>query len=139
MTKKAFEMIAAGLEDAIAIVRAEAAPGSFRVHAPTDIDVLKIRRGLGLTREAFAMRFGLELGTVRDWEQRKRKPEGPARVLLAVIEKEPDAVTRALTSVGGGSGKSVARRGGAAVRALKGRSGESVQRAARQPGPTKRA
>ena len=46
---------------------------------------------MGLTREAFAMRFGLRLGTVRDWEQRKRRPEGAARVLLTVIEKEPEA------------------------------------------------
>jgi putative transcriptional regulator len=98
MTKKAFNMIAAGLADAIAIAKGEADPATYRVHAPADIDVLKIRRALGLTREAFAMRFGLELGTVRDWEQRKRKPEGPARVLLAVIEQEPEAVTRALAA-----------------------------------------
>jgi len=37
-------------------------------------------------------------GTVRDWEQRKRRPEGAARVLLTVIEKEPDAVGRALAA-----------------------------------------
>jgi putative transcriptional regulator len=53
---------------------------------------------MGLTREAFAMRFGLRLGTVRDWEQRKRRPEGAARVLLTVIEKEPGAVTRSLAA-----------------------------------------
>jgi putative transcriptional regulator len=42
------------------------------------------------------MRFGLQLGTVRDWEQRKRQPDGAARVLLTVIDKEPEAVERAL-------------------------------------------
>ena len=99
MTKKAFEKIAAGLTDAIAIVKGEADPAYYRVHAPADIDVLKIRRDMGLTREAFAMRFGLQLGTVRDWEQRKRRPEGPARVLLAVIEAEPAAVIRALAAI----------------------------------------
>ena len=98
MSKKAFEQIAAGLEDAIAIAKGEADPAAYRVHAPADIDVLKIRQSLGLTREAFAMRFGLEVGTVRDWEQRKRRPEGPARVLLTVIKNEPDAVTRSLTT-----------------------------------------
>jgi putative transcriptional regulator len=96
VSKKAFEQIAAGLADAIAIARGEADPATYRVHAPADIDVLLIRRRLGLTREAFAARFGLQLGTVRDWEQRKRRPEGAARVLLTVIEREPDAVTRAL-------------------------------------------
>ena len=49
-------------------------------------------------REAFAMRFGLRLGAVRDWEQRKRRPEGGARVLLTVIEKVPEAVARALAA-----------------------------------------
>jgi putative transcriptional regulator len=98
MTKKAFDKIAAGLADAIAIAKGEADPGTYRVHAPAEIDVLKIRRKMGLTREIFAMRFGLQLGTVRDWEQRKRRPEGAARVLLAVIESEPEAVTRALAA-----------------------------------------
>jgi putative transcriptional regulator len=96
MSKKAFDKIAEGLTDAIAIAKGEADPVTYQVHVPTDINVLKIRRALGLTREAFAMRFGLPLGTVRDWEQRKRRPEGAARVLLTVIESEPEAVTRAL-------------------------------------------
>lgn len=99
MSRKAFEKIAEGLTEAIAIAKGEADPATYRVHEPADIDVLKIRRALGLTREAFAMRFGLPVGTVRDWEQRKRRPEGAARVLLAVIETEPDAVTRALATV----------------------------------------
>jgi putative transcriptional regulator len=77
VSKKAFEQIAAGLADAIAIAKGEADPATYRIHAPADIDALKIRRGLGLTREAFAARFGHQVGTVRDWEQRKRKPKAP--------------------------------------------------------------
>ena len=96
MGSKAFDKIAAGLTDAIAIAKGEADPATYRVHTPADIDVVKIRKSMGLTREAFALRFGLTLGTVRDWEQRKRKPDGAARVLLTVIDKEPEAVTRAL-------------------------------------------
>ena len=83
-------------EAPIAIARGEADPATYRVHTPADIDVVKIRKSMGLTREAFALRFGLTLGTVRDWEQRKRKPDGAASVLLTVIDKEPEAVTRAL-------------------------------------------
>src|ERR1700680_5178167 len=98
MSKKAFDQISAGAADAIAIARGEAEPGSYRVHVPDDVDVMRIRRNMGLTRDAFAMRFGLQLGTVRDWEQRKRRPEGAARVLLTVIDKEPEAVTRALAA-----------------------------------------
>jgi putative transcriptional regulator len=78
--KNAFDKIAAGLTDAIAIAKGEADPATYRVHAPSDIDVLKIRHSMGLTREAFAMRFGLNLATVRDWEQHKRRPDGPAGV-----------------------------------------------------------
>jgi putative transcriptional regulator len=59
----------------------------------------RVSRDAG-TREAFAMHFGLQLGTVRDWEQHKRKPDGAARVLLTVIEREPEAVTRALAAAG---------------------------------------
>jgi putative transcriptional regulator len=99
MSKKAFDKIAAGLVEAIAIAKGEADPATYRVHVPADVDVVRIRRKMGLTRAAFASRFGLQLGTVRDWEQRKRRPEGAARVLLAVIEKEPEAVTRALAAV----------------------------------------
>jgi putative transcriptional regulator len=108
MSKKAFEQIAAGLADAIAIAKGEADRATYRIHAPADIDALKIRRGLRLTREAFAARFGLQVGTVRDWEQRKRKPEGAARVLLTVIEREPDAVTRALVEAGRGESQAAA-------------------------------
>ena len=98
MSKKAFDEIAAGLADAIAIAKGEADPATYRVNVPADVDVLRIRRKMGLTREAFARRFGLQLGTVRDWEQRKRRPEGAARVLLTVIEREPEAVTRSLAA-----------------------------------------
>jgi putative transcriptional regulator len=55
-----------------------------------------IRLLLGLTQEQFAKRFGLPLGTVRDWEQGAHKPDRAAEVLLKVIAKEPDAVMRAL-------------------------------------------
>lgn len=55
-----------------------------------------LRERLGLSQEAFARRFHLSLRTVQDWEQQRRVPEGPARVLLQVIERDPQAVERAL-------------------------------------------
>ncbi len=78
------------------IARGAADPGSYRVYVPADIDVQSIRKKLNLSQSEFASRFGIPPGTLRDWEQRRRKPEGPARVLLMVIDKEPDAVSRAL-------------------------------------------
>ncbi len=56
----------------------------------------KLRLGLGLTQEAFARQFQIALGTVRDWEQNVRMPDGTAVTYLRAIEKIPDAVRQAL-------------------------------------------
>jgi putative transcriptional regulator len=61
-------------------------------------DVPAIRKKLGFTQQDFARSFGVSLGTLRNWEQGLRLPEGPARVLLTVIDREPEAVKRALSS-----------------------------------------
>jgi putative transcriptional regulator len=60
------------------------------------VDVVATRGKLGLSQEQFAAAFGVSLGTVRNWEQGRRTPDGPALVLLTVIEKSPRAVLRAL-------------------------------------------
>lgn len=57
-----------------------------------------VRRRLSLTQAEFARRFQVSLGTVRDWEQGRRQPDGPAQVLLWVIDREPEAVLRALAA-----------------------------------------
>jgi putative transcriptional regulator len=79
-----------------AIARGEADPATYRVYVPADVDVRKIRSALKMSQAQFAARFGLPASTIRDWEQNRRKPEGAARVLLQVIKKEPEAVSRAL-------------------------------------------
>ena len=60
------------------------------------IDVKTMRRRLGLSQAAFAAKFGFQAATLRNWEQRRTYPDGPARVLLAVIAKHPEAVEDAL-------------------------------------------
>jgi len=60
------------------------------------VDVAAIRVKLGLTQSEFAKRFGIPLGTIRDWEQGRRTPEATARTLLLVIKHDPKAVDRAL-------------------------------------------
>jgi putative transcriptional regulator len=50
-----------------------------------------VRNRTGLTQTAFAARIGVPVETVRNWEQGKRSPRGPARALLKVIEEAPDA------------------------------------------------
>jgi putative transcriptional regulator len=61
-------------------------------------DVRALRTRLGLSQEAFAARFGFSVDAVRQYESRRRVPTGPARTLLRVIAREPDAVTRALAN-----------------------------------------
>lgn len=57
-----------------------------------------VRRKLALTQEAFAERFRIPLGTLRDWEQGRREPDQAAAAYLRVIEREHEAVDRALAS-----------------------------------------
>ena len=61
---------------------------------PTDVKAIRTR--FGLSQEKFAKTFALNLATLRDWEQERRMPHGPARTLLQIIEREPEAVRRAL-------------------------------------------
>ena len=85
----------ASMKEAVAIVRGEAEPA--RVHLPPDVpDVRAIRGRLGLSRPAFAERFGLAVAAVRDWEQGLRRPDPAARVLLRVIARSPEVVAQAV-------------------------------------------
>jgi putative transcriptional regulator len=83
-------------EEARAIARGEADPSTYKTHVPAEIDVKAIRQELSMTQAEFSARYGFPLGTLRDWEQGKGKPDTSARVLLLVISKEPQAVERAL-------------------------------------------
>lgn len=56
----------------------------------------RIRRKLGLTQEAFAERFQIPIGTLRDWEQCRSAPDQTAKTYLSMIEHEPEAVLRAI-------------------------------------------
>ena len=89
---KAFEKIMEGLEDAHAYLNGDRA--GFTVHQidVSDPDVVAIRRKTGLSQSAFARSIGIPLGTLKNWEQGRRRPEGPARVLLALIAKRPSIV-----------------------------------------------
>jgi putative transcriptional regulator len=58
--------------------------------------VRELRRRARLTQAEFAARLGVPIDTIRNWEQGKRSPRGPARALLAVIAHAPDTVFAAL-------------------------------------------
>jgi putative transcriptional regulator len=80
--------------EALAIARGEKQPA--RVFMPPSVEVAAIRKRLGLSQQAFASRFGLNVGILRDWEQKRRNPDQAARTLLRVIEHEPETVARAV-------------------------------------------
>ena len=88
--------LVAGLNEALAHARGEIELPSYAVTVPEQVDVAKLRQRLGLSQAAFARAFGLEVTALHAWEQGRRRPDRAARVLLAVIAKEPEAVLRAL-------------------------------------------
>jgi len=96
MTKSAFDKIKVGLSEAKAYLDGSGNKRDYGIHVPARVNVKKIRTRLGLSQESFAQTYGFALSAVRDWEQGRRQPERSARILLRVVEKEPDAVTRAL-------------------------------------------
>lgn len=63
---------------------------------PPSVDVRRVRDALGLSQRDFAARFGFSIASVRNWEQGLREPEGPARLLLALIQQNPAYVEREL-------------------------------------------
>lgn len=90
--------ILAGLRQAVAFAQGETVQvRETIIKTPAAVDVKAIRDRLGLSQAEFAQRFGFSTGSVRNWEQGHRTPEGPARVLLKVIETNPEAVISALS------------------------------------------
>jgi putative transcriptional regulator len=72
------------------------------VRPPAAVDVRAIRTRLGLSQAAFARRYGFNQRAVQDWEQGRRRPEGSARLLLTLIDREPKLVDRILAEAGVG-------------------------------------
>ena len=92
----AFHSIEQGLKEALAFARGDrsgAVVHEIDIHTP---DVPAIRARTGLSQAEFARSIGVKKATLLNWEQKRRVPDGPARVLLALIEKEPGIVQRVL-------------------------------------------
>ena len=96
MTSEAFKRIEQGLKEAIAYAKGQtegAVTHLIDIPAP---DVRAIRASTGLSQAEFARSIGVKKSTLLNWEQARRKPDGPARVLLALIAKDPGIVQRML-------------------------------------------
>jgi putative transcriptional regulator len=62
------------------------------------VNVLRLRTKLGMTQEEFAALYSIPIGTLRDWEQRRKRPDATARAYLKIIERDPEAVAKLLGS-----------------------------------------
>ena len=91
----AFESIKQGLTEAVA--HAKGGKAGVNMYRPSPVDVANLRRRLDLTQEQFAARFGFSVATLRHWERGDRTPQGPALVLLNLIDRDPNGVLRALS------------------------------------------
>lgn len=90
MKQELFEELLESVKEAKAIIEGEKEPS--RIFIYDELDVKSIREQFGLSQSKFASLLGISLGTLRNWEQGRRKPQGPARVLLRVARKHPEAI-----------------------------------------------
>lgn len=94
MRAQDFEKLTRSIREAGQIRRGESAPGRVQEIGPADIKA--IREKLNRSQTEFAGMIGVSVATLRNWEQGRRRPEGPARALLKVAEHDPMAVAEAL-------------------------------------------
>lgn len=95
MRNKDFAELVESVKEAGAIMRGEADP-SRRIEV-SSLDIKAIREGTKKSQNEFALMIGVSLGTLRNWEQGRRKPVGPARALLRVVAQNPEYVEKVLT------------------------------------------
>jgi len=94
MRKAAFEQLLLSVRQATESSRgARAAARAYRINA---VSIKELRGWTKLSQPEFAAMLGVELSTLRNWEQGRREPTGPARALLRAIHNDPENVIRAL-------------------------------------------
>ena len=94
----AFESIKQGLKEAKAFSKGQGADARVHEIAVPDIDVAEVRAKTGLSQAEFARSIGVAKGTLLNWEHRRRTPNGPAQVLLALIARKPTVVQELLSN-----------------------------------------
>jgi putative transcriptional regulator len=96
MNKKLFSKLVESMTQMNEIVRGARAPSrQFEVNART---IKEVRAQLGLSQSKFAALLHVDVGTLRNWEQGRREPTGPAKALLTAIRRDPVHVLKALAA-----------------------------------------
>ena len=91
MKKELFNELLQSVQEAASIKRGAAKP-SRQFEVKTANDVVRVRQKLGLPQVKFARLLGISEDTLQNWEQGRRKPAGPAKVLLKIAAKHPKIV-----------------------------------------------
>ena len=94
------EGLVEGLREAVAWKRGEVALEVVNIDPMPPSRIRAIRKCVARSAREFELRFGIPAATVNNWEQGRRSPDPAARALLLVIEREPEAVLRALRYLG---------------------------------------
>ena len=95
MNKQMFNDLLQSVEEA-GKIKSGKTPASRRTIIK-EPDVSAIRKRYEMTQQEFSSLLGISIGTLRNWEQGRRKPQGPARVLLRIAEKRPNAILESLS------------------------------------------
>ena len=94
MDKKLFDELTQSIKEAGQIVRGKRKPArKFRVEP---LDVKTVREKTGLSQMRFALLMGVSIKTLQNWEQGRRKPQGPAVSLLRIVKNDPRSAVKAL-------------------------------------------
>jgi len=96
MNDDLFQELLKSVREGGAILRGEAEPS--REFTISDPDVSELRAEYGLSQEKFAALLGISVRTLQNWEQGRRAPQGPARVLLRVAAKHPEAILETVSA-----------------------------------------
>jgi len=94
MKKEHFEKLVASIKEAGEIKTGHRAPS--RIYEIKPPEIKNVREELNVSQSEFALMIGVSIRTLQNWEQGRRKPEGPAKALLRIASKNPRAVLDAL-------------------------------------------
>ena len=94
MKNELFNELVESIVEAGKIKKGQAKPSRYFEYRPTDIK--RIRNKLDVSQAQFALMIGVSKSTLQNWEQGRREPNGPAKALLRVVEKQPEAALQAL-------------------------------------------
>ena len=97
MSKKVFDQIAEGLNEALAVARGAADP--YRLHVPSEIDVKAIRAKTGLSQKDFSTTFCFGFDQLKQWEQGRSRPVQAMRAYLLLINSQPVQMVKALRAL----------------------------------------